>query len=298
MPDCLVWLDVDSPEHELIERLAEELDLDVNAVEDAVADRERPKLTRYPSHLFITAYAARLEEGESQVRLARISMFVKGNAVITVRSAGEFDMAPVVERWRDNPELLKHGVGALVHGVLDVVVDSHFDAVQSMDDALEQLEEDLFAEKPQTKEVQQHTFQLRKSLVQLRRVVLPMREVVGSMQRHDAAGRHGDPELDSYFSDLYDHAIRAAEWTESLRDMIGTIFETNLSLSDARMNVVMKKLTSWAAIIAVPTAVTGFYGQNVPYPGFGHTDGFIMSVAVILLTVIALYLGFKRRDWL
>jgi magnesium transporter len=105
-------------------------------------------------------------------------------------------------------------------------------------------------------------------------------------------------ELAPYYEDLYDHVLRAAEWTESLRDMITSIFETNLSLSDARMNQVMKKLTSWAAIIAVPTAITGYFGQNVPYPGFSHESGFYLSIASILLVAGGLYVLFKRKDWL
>ena len=92
--------------------------------------------------------------------------------------------------------------------------------------------------------------------------------------------------------------MRVSEWTESLRDMITTVFETNLSLQDARLNQVMKKLTGWAAIIAVPTAITGFYGQNVDYPGFETAGGFVTSTAFIVLIVLALYWMFKRRDWL
>ncbi|MGH3582083.1 MAG: CorA family divalent cation transporter, partial [Mycobacterium sp.] len=94
------------------------------------------------------------------------------------------------------------------------------------------------------------------------------------------------------------HVLRASEWTESLRDMVTTVFETNLSLQDARLNTVMKKLTSWAAIIAVPTAITGFYGQNVEYPGINTTVGFVASSALIVILVILLYVSFKRRDWL
>ena len=121
------------------------------------------------------------------------------------------------------------------------------------------------------------------------------REVVsGLMRQLDSA----DAELMSFYQDLYDHVLRASEWTESLRDMVSTIFETNLSLSDTRMNEIMKQLTSWAAIIAVPTAVTGFYGQNVPYPGFGHWWGFVISTVVIVVLAGGLYLGFRRRDWL
>ena len=106
------------------------------------------------------------------------------------------------------------------------------------------------------------------------------------------------PDLIPYYEDLYDHAVRAAEWTESLRDMVTSIFETNMSLSDTRMNMIMKQLTAWAAIIAVPTAITGFYGQNIPYPGFGEQVGFWFSTASILLIALALYVTFKKKDWL
>ena len=123
------------------------------------------------------------------------------------------------------------------------------------------------------------TFTLRRSLVEARRAILPMREVVNTIMRR-AASDEDAAELAPYYEDLYDHVLRAAEWTESLRDMITSIFETNMSLADTRMNMIMKKLTSWAAIIAVPTAVTGFFGQNVPYPGFGHEWGFVVSVVV------------------
>ena len=92
--------------------------------------------------------------------------------------------------------------------------------------------------------------------------------------------------------------LRVSEWTESLRDMVTTVFETNLSLQDARLNTVMKKLTGWAAIVAVPTAITGFYGQNVPYPGYGLHWGFVVSTAITAVLVVILYIMFKRRDWL
>ena len=94
-----------------------------------------------------------------------------------------------------------------------------------------------------------------------------MREVVNTVMRHRADSNGHTSDLDGWYTDLYDHVLRASEWTESLRDMITTVFETNIALQDARLNVVMKKLTGWAAIIAVPTAVTGWFGMNVAYPG-------------------------------
>ena len=124
-----------------------------------------------------------------------------------------------------------------------------------------------------------------------------MREVVSSIM-HRVVELDGSQELMPYYEDLYDHVVRASEWTESLRDMISSIFETNMSLADTRMNLIMKKLTAWAAIIAVPTAVTGFFGQNVPYPGFAQKSGFWFSLILMFAIAGVLYVTFRRKDWL
>jgi magnesium transporter len=101
-----------------------------------------------------------------------------------------------------------------------------------------------------------------------------------------------------YVQDVYDHVLRATEWTESLRDLVTTILETNLTIQGNRMNVITKKVTSWAAIIAVPTFITGFYGMNVPYPGFARHWGVSVSVGIMFVSAAALYVLFRRRDWL
>ena len=126
-----------------------------------------------------------------------------------------------------------------------------------------------------------------------------MREVVAGVLRERLTG-HWQPsrELDGEFNDLYDHVLRASEWTESLRDMVASVFETNLSLQDARLNTIMKKLASWGAIIAVPTAVTGWFGQNLPYWGFSDSLGLWQSVVLIVIGTIGLYWLFRRNDWL
>jgi len=312
---CLVWVDICDPDSRQLRDLADELTLDPMAVEDAVSHAERAKATRYASHTFITAYSVKIAErvdadsvdgsvapqsfdvSKSGLAVSRVSAFVLRRGIVTVRRGHDFDMDAVVKRWDDNADLLKYGPGALVHGLLDEIVDGHFDAVQILDDQIEGLEDELFDDKAVSKVVQQRTYRVRKDLVELRRVVLPMREVVNAVLRH-RKDLDAPEELNSWYDDLYDHVLRASEWTESLRDLVTTVFETNLSLQDSRLNTVMKKLTAWAAIIAVPTAVTGYFGQNVPYPGFQQEWGYFLSVAVILAIALGLYTLFKHKDWL
>src|SRR6266511_4022881 len=243
-PGTVVWLDLCEPDRADLEVISQEFGLHPLAVEDAVQQRERPKLDRYQDHSFLTAY----------------------------------------------------GVGFLLWGLLDVIVDGHFTTVQQLDEAIEGLEDLLFDEPSHGGEVQRRSFELRKSLVLLRRVVLPMREVVNTLLRRDLGVV--DDTMGPYFQDVYDHVLRATEWTESLRDLVSTILETNLTIQGNRLNSIMKKVTSWAAIIAVPTAVTGFYGMNVLYPGFSQHAGFVTSVALVVVLSGGLYLLFKRLDWL
>ncbi len=298
--DALVWCDIYDPDHAILADLAQELGLNDWAVEDAVAEAERTKAAVYRTHTFFTVYAVAptepSDDAESALGIHRISGFVLPRGLITVRLSPWYDIDTVSQRF-DELGGQEYGVGSLVHGLLDVVVDGHFDAVQALDDGIEAIEDDLFENNSPRGGLQRKTFRLRKELVELRRVVLPMREVVNSIQ-HRRLDAKTAPELDPLYADLYDHVLRVSEWTESLRDMVTTVFETNLSLQDARLNTVMKKLTGWAAIIAVPTAITGFYGQNVSYPGIETVGGFVTSTAIIVVLVLVLYWMFKRRDWL
>ena len=155
------------------------------------------------------------------MQTSELAVFVTWQALITVRKDDGLDIGAVVERWDASPDLAKFGVGYLLHGVLDYVLDGHFTAVQSLDDAVELVEDRLFDDNSRSVEVQGN-----------------------------------------------------------------------------RMNIITKKVTSWAAIIAVPTFITGFYGMNVPYPGFSEKAGFIASVAIMILIGLGLYVIFKRKDWL
>lgn len=292
---CAVWADFVSPTADDLDAIGEELGLHELAVEDAVHGFQRPKLDHYESHLFLAAYAVTLDGHTGELFTHEIKAFITKKALVTVHD-DDFDMTAVVAKWESERDLAQYGVGFLLWGLLDHIVDGHFETVQQLDSQIELLEDALFDERPREREVQRRSFELRKSLVLLRRVVLPMREVVNSLMRRDLEVI--DPKITPFFQDVYDHVLRASEWTESLRDLISTILETNISIQSNRMNLIMKKVTSWAAIIAVPTAITGFFGQNLLFPGNGTQWGVVLSLALIIGTSVALYLSFKKRDWL
>jgi magnesium transporter len=141
-----------------------------------------------------------------------------------------------------------------------------------------------------------HGFALRRSLAQLRRAVAPMQDVVAAMMRPD--GDLLDDKLRPYYRDVEDHAERALESIEHSLTRITELLDADLNEQSNILNDITRKLAAWAAIIAVPTALTGYFGQNLPYPGYQKTWGFVESTALIIVLATGLYFYLKKRGWL
>nr|CEL22583.1 Magnesium and cobalt transport protein CorA [Kibdelosporangium sp. MJ126-NF4]CTQ89725.1 Magnesium and cobalt transport protein CorA [Kibdelosporangium sp. MJ126-NF4] len=292
-PATIVWVDLAAPDKDDIAALADQLGLHPLAVDDAIQQHQRPKISRYPGHALVICYAVETDDSGT-LTTHELAVILAKQTVVTVRKDASFDMDEVVRRWDSEPVM--DGVAFLLHGILDYVVDSYLDVAQALDDGIEALEDDVFTQPPNSTVVQRQSLTLHKSVGQLRRKVSPMREVLVPLLRPD--NPIYDERMRPYFQDVLDHVIWATEQVESLRDLIATVRDTQLNLQGNRMNLIMKKVTSWAAIIAVPTAITGFYGQNIPVPGADQPWGLWVSTVAIALASVALYATFKRKDWL
>lgn len=294
--DTFLWVDLLDPAPEQLNQLAVELGLHELAVEDAIGPHQRPKLDHYATHLFLSCQAVRVRRDEGELAETEVDAFINHRWLITVRKDDAFSLDAALGRWDRSPDLASHGPSFLLYGLLDVIVDGYFDAVEAFDEYYDEVSEAIFSEHPLEPAEQRHWFNMRQALVRFHRLVVPMREVVSSLMRreHSVVAE----ELYPYYQDVYDHVLRVSEASEALRDLVSTIVETNLSLRDYRQNLIMKKVTSWAAIIAVPTLITGYYGMNVPYPGFGETWGAVVSALLTVALSGALYVLFRRKEWL
>jgi len=296
-PDTIVWVDLQGPSKEQLHELADELGLHELAVEDALEPHQRPKLDHYPTHRFLSCHAVRVNADATGLDQTEIDAFIHKHWLITVRDDDCFlDMKAVLARWDQTPELVASGVSFLLYGLLDVVVDGYFDAVQAFDDFYDDISEEIFDEHPLDPAQQRGWFEMRRALVRFHRIVVPMREALSTLMRREQATVSED--LYPYYQDVYDHILRVNESIDSLRDLVSTIVETNLSLRGFHQNLIVKKVSGWAAIIAVPALITGYYGMNVPYPGSQQGWGAIASAVVLIVTSGGLYLLFRRRDWL
>ncbi|OMH24204.1 hypothetical protein BKD30_09355 [Tersicoccus phoenicis] len=318
---CL-WICLPAGRTEEVGALLPALEVHQLAVEDVVTEHQRPKLEHYADHLFLNAYAVRVDERAGRtpgLALTEVSAVIRRNVLIVLAEDEGFDAGDVLDRADEAEDLAGTGVWRLVHALIDSLVDGQLTAAERLDEAADGLGDDLFAEDDGSVRtgLQRDGFELHKTLVRLRRVLVPMREVTATLLRHvheDAAGRGGEEsadaptadeqrrqaliELAAYLQDVNDHVLRAIDWTESARDMATSVLQTHLTIQGNTLNVVMKKVTSWAAIIAVPTLITGFYGMNVPFPGYGAGWGTVASLLLIVGCSGALWWQFRRRGWL
>jgi magnesium transporter len=293
--DSVVWLDLQDPTVEDLHVVVDEFGLHPLAVEDAVHDHQRPKIDRYRSHLFVNVYAVRLSDSDDQLVPGEISVFVTPRALITVRKS-EFDIDALIARWDLDAELGRSAtVSFLLYGLLDAIVDGHYEAIEILEARAEDLEDLLFVPRAEV-DIRQRGYRLRRALADLRRVVAPMHDVLGRLTRSDL--QLATDELMPYYQDVADHVQRTAESVDSTRDLVASILDANLTEQSNQLNEITKKLASWAAIIAVPTAITGFYGQNVPYPGFGSHAGFASSIVVMVVLAAGVYGLLRSKGWL
>jgi magnesium transporter len=295
-PESVLWLDLFDPGTDDLQAVAADFHLHPLAIEDAVQDHERPKLERYPGHLFLNVYAVDIATDASKFGKTEVSAFVTERALITVRKSPS-DTARFVQRWDADAALAaKGGVAFLLYGLLDVVVDGHYSAAQRLDSGMDGVEDQLLEDGGAPRPVRRHAIALRKTVAALRRAVSPMPELVGRAMRADLG--LVDDGLRPYYRDVEDHAMHTVDEVEHLRDRIEGLLQADLTEQSNVLNDITRKLAAWAAIIAVPTALTGYFGQNLPYPGYEKVWGFVYSSVLLVLSAGGLYWYLKKRGWL
>jgi magnesium transporter len=298
--DTFVWVDFCRPSIDLVEQFGRQLGLHEIAIDIAIEQigdgHRRPKLDEYDDHLLAVCHSVTTAVGTNELIASEIDVFVHPRCLITVRKDDSFDINAVAQRLQHSRRLTRHGVGYVLYVLLDSIVSGYFAVVQSFDDYYDGVADGLFSGTPVPVDQQRAWFETRRALVAFHRLVVPMRELVNALSRRDYESI--PVALDPYFRDVHDDLLRISESTESLRDLSTTIVETNLSLREYRQSQVMKKVSSWAAIVAVPTLVTGFYGMNVPYPGSGTQSGAAVAGGLTVGLSAVLYWLFRQRDWL
>lgn len=293
--DQFVWIALHEPSEEMLERVQQEFGLHDLAVEDAHHAHQRSKIELYGDNVFVVIRTAQIN-AEKRIEFGETHFFVGDNFIVTVRHRSSVSYANVRAMCENSPQLLCKGQGYALYALMDFIVDQYFPVVHELEMALENVEDRIFNGKP-NRETTEQIYQLKRELLEVKRSISPMVDVCNRLMRLELKSISED--IRPYFRDVYDHVVRINEMVENTRELLNTALEANFSLISISQNDVSKKFAGWAAIIAVPTMITGFYGMNFRFmPKVEWEYGFYSVFLFTLGACILLYFFFRKSGWL
>ncbi|GAA2520445.1 MULTISPECIES: magnesium and cobalt transport protein CorA [Streptomyces] len=300
--DGFLWLGLHEPTNREFAGIAELFDLHPLAVEDAVEAHQRPKVERYGETLFaVLKTVCYVEHDEltatsEVVDTGEIMVFVGEDFVITVRHGRHGSLGPLREELESDPEQLAKGPSAVLHAIADHVVDDYLTVIDSVQEDMDQVETDVFAEHGARVDPGR-IYQLKRELLELKRAVVPLGRPLEELATRPI--RVVAPEIQAYFRDVSDHLQRAKEQIAAFDELLNSILQAHLAQVTVAQNEDMRKITAWAAIIAVPTMVCGMYGMNFDHmPELHWRYGYGMVIGVISVACLLLHRAFRRSGWL
>jgi magnesium transporter len=293
--DGYVWLGLHDPAAAELERVGEAFALPELALEDAhEAHHQRPKIEDYRGSFFVVLKTARYDDAREEVEFGEINIFLGPSYAITVRHGIASGLGGARSRLEDRPDLVDLGPAAVAWAVLDQVVDDYEPVAAGLDNDITEVEDQVFA---QQGDGTQRVYFLKREVIEFHRAVEPLITALESVEKGTIIEL--DPKLSRFFRDVADHARRVNEQLHDQRDLLEGILQANLALVTLRQNEVVRAISAWAAIIAVPTFIASIYGMNFDTMPELHWElGYPLAVAMMLVAVLLLHRFFKRIGWL
>lgn len=289
-----VWVGMADPTPRELEGLAQELSLHELAVEDARKAHQRPKIEEYDEHWFVALRSARYLDAEERVEFGEIHLFLGSGYVVTVRHGEASELRRVREALEARPDLLAHGPAAVLWGVLDRVVDDYEPVVAGLEDDIAEVEEAVFRLDARDDHTARMYF-LRREVVDFYRAVHPL---LASLEGAIVSQPRLAPVRD-YLRDVADHARRVQDEVVAQRDQLQSVLDASVALITRRQSDIVRIISAWAAIIAVPTWIASVYGMNFKHmPELGWGAGYPLALTLMASTSIGLFAYFKRVRWL
>ncbi|HEY9412246.1 MAG TPA: magnesium/cobalt transporter CorA [Jiangellaceae bacterium] len=296
-----VWIGLFEPDQPELDAIAAEFGLHPIAVEDAVQAHERPKIERFPDTVFAVLKTVRyvphdgITATSQIVATGEVMVFVGTHFVVTVRHGEHGGLTALRDKLESDPEMLAKGPSAVLYAVADLVVDTYLDVAERVEEDIAAIEDTVFAD-TRGRDAER-IYRVKRELLELRRAVAPLGAPLRMLaeQPNDLI----DPKVQTYFRDIGDHQARAHDLLAGYDEIISSMLQANLAQLSVAQNEDMRKITSWAAIIAVPTAIAGIYGMNFDHmPELHWLWGYPAALLVMGLACVWLYWNFKRRNWL
>jgi magnesium transporter len=290
-----VWIGLFEPTEDEFEAVREEFDLHELAVEDAIQAHQRPKLEVYDDTIFVVLKTARYVDSTEEVDFGEIQMFLGQQFVVVVRHGEASSLSLVRRQLEREPDLLRLGPAAVLHAVLDRVVDGYAPVVDGIGKDIDEVEAEVFA--PVWSNPAERIYFLKREVLEFqsaaRSLIEPLERLMRGYVPAIPAG------IREYFRDVHDHALQASMQVDQYRDLLTSVLDANLTQAGIRQNEDMRKISAWVAVAVVPTLLAGIFGMNFSrMPGLNSAWGFPLVVAVMAVVATVLYRAFRRSGWL
>jgi magnesium transporter len=299
--DGIAWLGLYRPTHEEFADVTREFALHELAVEDAVGAHQRAKLEYYGETLFCVLHPARYIDETETVEFGEVHVFAGPQFVITVRHGQTPDLAAVRRSLETRPDLLRRGPVAILHAIMDRVVDDYAPVLTGMENDIDEIENEVFDVGVRA-DVSQRIYQLTREVIAFQRAIKPL---VAMLERLIAAPGVEEEE-GRYLRDVHDHALLVQEQADGFRELLQNILSVTLTLETKTLGEVaneqndqVKKISAWAAILFAPSIVGTVYGMNFEHMAeLRWQHGYAFALGLMGAVSLALYLLFKRRHWI
>jgi magnesium transporter len=292
--DGFAWIGLYEPTSDEFDSVAGEFGLHPLAVRDALRAHQRPKVERYGETLFVVIKAARYVEEKEVVEFGEVHAFVGPDFVVTVRYGETNELQEVRRSLEGRPDLLRKGPYAVLYAIMDRTVDDYVPVVDGLANDIDEIEVEVFESQP---DVSRRIYELSREVIRFHQATQPLAGTLESLTQEETSDI--DREVRRYLRDVQDRVLRVTDQAQGFRELLQNILSVNLTLASVNQNDQVKKISAWAAILIVPTLITGIYGMNFDFmPELHWAYGYPVALLLMLTISLILYWGFKRRGWL
>ncbi len=292
--DAFVWLGLLNPDSELLKKIQEEFDLHELAIEDTLSAHQRPKLEEYGDSLFVVLHSAVLTE--NSVSFSETHIFIGKRFLVSVRRGTTPSYQKVRSRCELMPHQLAKGSSFALYAIMDYIVDNYVPVIDGLQERFEQIETAIFQYHP-SRHTMEDLYALKRELLLLKNATLPLIDISNELMRFHKDIIH--PDIGVYFRDISDHLKRVVQETDAMREMLISAMQVHLTFETIRQNEVVKRLSGWGAILAIPTLVCSWYGMNFKHmPELDGEYSYPVVIGSIFMSCVLLYIRLRRVGWL
>lgn len=290
-----VWVGLRDPFDSELERAAHAFGIHPLAIEDAETQHERPKVDVFGDTLTIVLRPARYLDDTETVEFGQITMLVSPRHILVVRHGDALALTDLRARMERQPEWLQQGPGAVVHAIIDEVVEAYAPVLSGIDDDIGEVEAQVFSDRRESPT--QRIYELKREVLEFGKAAVPLADVLAKLKSLDHPVLND--ELRRYFADTNDDVRRVVDQITTERELLNAALEANLTQVGVRQNEDMRKISAWVAILAVPTMIAAIYGMNFEeMPELRFRYAYYIVLGVIVLSCVVLHRVFKRSGWL